>query len=71
MVVRYKQAFRSFLWKGLQNRQEEIDACIERKYSINSYRSKAGIHFMKVKQDSGLFCIFCISLRYQRQISDK
>ncbi len=26
LVVRYKQAFRSFLWKGLQNRQEEIDA---------------------------------------------
>ncbi|MDP7530348.1 MAG: hypothetical protein QF816_01980 [Candidatus Scalindua sp.] len=40
LVVRYKQAFRSFLWKGLQNRQEEIDACIERKYSINSYRRR-------------------------------
>ncbi len=26
LVVRYKQAFRSFLWKGIQNRQEEIDA---------------------------------------------
>ena len=26
LVVRYKQAFRSFLWKGLQNRQEEIGA---------------------------------------------